>query len=92
MPESGLEQRVARLEGRVEGFDDRFTSIERRLDALDGKVDRFREELGGRIETLRGDLGGRLEGLDRKVSRQFIWTVGVQVAVLLAVVAALAGR
>jgi len=81
MPQSALEERVARLEGRVEGFEDRFASLERRLDALDGKVDRFRDELSGRIEAL-----------DQKISRHFTWTVGIQVAVLLAVVAALAGR
>ena len=70
------------------GFDDRFEGLklrmdrlERRMDALDAKPDRFREELGGRIDAL-----------DQKISRHFTWIVGVQVAVLLAVVPALAGR
>jgi predicted RNase H-like nuclease (RuvC/YqgF family) len=85
MPESGLDERVARLEGRVESFDQRFDAIdrrfdglERRIDALDAKVDRFREELAGSIRAL-----------DQRVSRYFTWTTGIQVAVLLAVVAAL---
>ena len=39
MPESGIEQRVARLEGRVEGFDGRFTNLEARIDALDGSCE-----------------------------------------------------
>jgi hypothetical protein len=34
----------------------------------------------------------RLVALDQKISRNFIWTTGIQVAVLLAVVTALAGR
>jgi hypothetical protein len=34
-------------------------------------------------------LSGRIEALDQKVSRQFLWLVGIQVAVLLAVVGAL---
>ena len=103
MPEAGLDERVARLEGRVEGFDDRFDGLERRLDgleqrigALDAKVDRFREELrgdlGGRMATLEAGVARRFESLDHKVSRHFIWTIGVQVTVLLAVVMALTGR
>ena len=33
-----------------------------------------------------------MDALDQKVSKQFIWLVGIQVAVLLAVVGALIGR
>lgn len=87
------------MEGRVQGFAERFDGLERRMDrveaqidALDAKVDRFRDELASRIEALGGSLGGRITALDQKISRHFTWTVGIQVAVLLAVVAALAGR
>ncbi|MBI4499942.1 MAG: hypothetical protein HY700_02155, partial [Gemmatimonadetes bacterium] len=45
------------------------------------KVDRFREHVDGRFAAL-----------DQKISTHFRWTVGIQVAVLLAVVAALASR
>jgi hypothetical protein len=76
---------VARLEGCVEGFEDRFASLERRLDGLDHK-------LSSRIEVLDHRLSTRIEALDQKISRHFTWTVGIQVAVLLAVVAVLAGR
>lgn len=99
MLQAGLEQRVARLEGRVQGFHGRFEGLERRLDrierrfdALDAKVDRLGAEMGARIEAFRTQLSDRVEALDQKVSRHFTWTVGIQVAVLLAVVAALAGR
>jgi tetrahydromethanopterin S-methyltransferase subunit G len=81
VPETGLEERVARLEGRVEGFEDRFASLERRMDGLDRKLDELDHKLSSRIEVL-----------DQTVSRQFTWTVGIQVAILLAVVTALAGR
>ncbi len=48
---------------------------------LDQKVDRFREELCGRIDAL-----------DQKFSRYFLWTIGIQITVLLAVIGALLGR
>jgi hypothetical protein len=66
---------------------------------LDQKVDRFREELLGadaatnaRIDALDQRLSGRIEALDHKVSRQFVWLVGIQVMVLLAVIGALLGK
>jgi len=37
-------------------------------------------------------LAGRMDVLDQKMTRHFTWTMGVQVAVLLAVVAALTSR
>jgi len=83
MLESGLEERVARLEGRVSGFDDRFSAIERRFDSIDRRFD----FLEARIDRFRAELNGRIDALDQKMSRQFTWIVGIQVAVLLAVVA-----
>jgi hypothetical protein len=87
-----IEERVAYLEGKVEehsrGYtdireglqhlDQRFVVMEQRFTFLDQKVDRFREELAGRIEAL-----------DQRVAKQFIWLMGIQVAVLLAVIGAL---
>ncbi len=52
-----------------------------RIDALDQKVDRFREELSHRIDAL-----------DQKFSRYFLWTIGIQITILLAVIGALLGR
>ena len=66
--------------------------LERRLDALDRKVDAVDHKLSSRIEVLDYRLSSRIDALDAKISRHFTWTVGIQVAVLLAVVAALAGR
>jgi len=98
-----LEERVAYLEGKVEEQSqlggqlrelilhldqkvDRFReALSNRIDALDQKVDRFREELA----AANNATNSRIDALDQKVSRQFIWLVGIQVAVLLAVVGAL---
>lgn len=56
---------------------------------LDQKVDRFREELSGRIDALDQRLTGRIDALDEKFSRYFLWTIGIQITILLAVIGAL---
>ncbi len=83
-----LEERVAYLEGKTEehsrGFGelrDLVIHLNSRVDALDQKVDRFREELASRIDAL-----------DAKFSRYFLWTIGIQITVLLAVIGALLAK
>lgn len=65
----------------MQGFNERFDGLERRIDRLERRLDESTALLSSRIDAL-----------DQKISRHFTWTVGMQVAVLLAVVAALAGR
>ncbi|MDA2910887.1 hypothetical protein MYX04_08155 [Nitrospiraceae bacterium AH_259_D15_M11_P09] len=60
-----------------------------RIDALDQKVDRFREELSHRIDSLDQRLTGRIDALDEKFSRYFLWMIGIQITILLAVIGAL---
>lgn len=60
---------MARLEGRVDGFEGHFATIYRRFETVERRID----------------------ALDQKVSRHFVWLVGIQVSVLLAVVMALVG-
>ena len=120
MPGS-LEERVADLEGcvsdHVQAQNEQRKMIQQlsqRVDHLDQKVDRFREELAARITNLEESVNERINGLeqsvnerfsavedriqavsdridalDEKVSRQFVWLVGIQVTVLVAVVGAL---
>jgi uncharacterized coiled-coil protein SlyX len=98
-----LEERVAYLEGKVEEHARGFGELREMVSHLDQKVDRFREELAGRIEALDQRLSGRIEALDQrlsgriealdhKLSTQFTWLVGIQVAVLPAVVGALIAK
>ncbi len=91
-----VEERLGYLEGRVEehgrgmaGLGDAVIQFTHRMDGLDLKIDRFREELAGRIDAAEQKLAGRIDGLDQKLSRHFLWLVGMQVTVLLAVVGAL---
>ncbi|RMH04684.1 MAG: hypothetical protein D6704_10625 [Nitrospirae bacterium] len=72
------------------------------MDALDQKVDRFREELASRIDRVEARIDrvearidrveARIDALDAKFSRYFLWTIGIQITVLLAVIGALLGR
>lgn len=127
MPQS-LEERVAYLEGRASDqaqaqndFRELLLQLNRRVDHLDQKIDRFRDELADRIGALEQSfnerfnaleqrfsvreqsvdarfqsidarfqsVNDRIDALDAKVSRQFVWLVGIQITVLVAVVSAL---
>jgi len=98
-----IEERVAYIEGKVEGYSRGFGELREMIIHLDQKVDRFREELSSRIENLDAQLSsridnlearlsGRLDRLDEKFSRFFLWTIGIQITVLLAVIGALLSK
>ena len=87
-----LEERVAYLEGKVEEHSRGYGELREMMIHLDQKVDRFREELSGRIDALDQRLTGRIDALDRKFSRYFLWTIGIQITILLAAIGALLGR
>jgi len=96
---TSIEERVAYLEGKVEEHSRGFGELREMVIHLDQKVDRFREELSQqihvtnqRIDALDQRLTGRLDVLDEKFSRYFLWTIGIQITVLLAVIVALAGK
>jgi hypothetical protein len=66
------------VDARSASIDARFQSIERRFNAIDRRFD---------------GINRRLDGLDANVSRLFTWLiVGLQVATLTAIVAALLAR
>ncbi len=74
-----LEERVAKLEGRMdehsrffETISIKLTNMDRRFDDLDKKIDRFREELDRKISGFR-------EELDKKIGINFRWIVGIQI-------------
>ena len=89
---STLEERVAYLEGKVEEHSHGFAELREMIIHLDQKVDRFREELCSRIDSLDARLNGRMDSLDAKFSHYFLWTIGIQITVLLAVIGALLAR
>ncbi len=87
-----IEERVAYLEGKVDEHSRGFAELREMIIHLDQKVDRFREELASHIDSLDARLNGRMDSLDAKFSRYFLWTIGIQITVLLAVIGALLGK
>lgn len=73
-----------RMDARFEGVDRRFEGIDRRFEAVDRRFD----AIDRRFDT----VDRRIDGLDDKVSRQFVWLVGLQVTTLIAIVGALLTR
>jgi chromosome segregation ATPase len=80
-----LKDMIINLEGRINALDQK---IDRRLDALDVKVERFREELSRRIDS----LDHRIDSLDQKFSRYFLWIIGIQMSIFLAIIASFLRR
>jgi hypothetical protein len=68
-----------------------MSSVEERIAYLEGRLEDHAGTVGA-VQQEMPNLSAKITGLDQKVDRQFIWTVGIQVAVLLAVVGALASR
>jgi chromosome segregation ATPase len=84
-----LTRRIDALDQKVDRF---RLELSARIDALDQKIDRLRAELFATREELSAridHLSRRIDVLDHKQSQQFIWLVGIQIAVLLAVIGAL---
>ena len=72
-----------RFEARFEAIDRRFEAIERRFEA----VDRRFEDVDRRF----GSIEAQIAALDRKMSRQFLWLMGVLTTVLVSVIGTLLG-
>ena len=79
-----IEERVAFLEGRF--ADDVAATADLRT-----SVNESRHDTNSRFTELRHDMNARFAALDEKLDRQFSRLLGMQVAVLLAVVSALVG-
>ena len=76
-----LEERVAYLEGQVSEQSHAQMEIRDAVRSLEHRVDVRFEAVDRRIDSL-----------DEKVSRQFVWMVGIQVTTLIAIVGALLAR
>jgi uncharacterized protein (DUF3084 family) len=97
-----LEQRMDRrfelIEQRFTGLDSRFVSIDQRFEAIDRRfaaIDQRFAAIDQRFAVVDQRLSAldmRIDGLDAKMSRQFMWLVGIQVTTLVAIVAALVAR
>jgi hypothetical protein len=85
----GVRGTIVSLEHRM---DRRFENLEHRLTAFEQKVDQRFAAIDQRFVLLDQKLDHRTDALDAKMSRQFLWLVGVQVTTLVAIVAAILAR
>ena len=76
-----VEERVAHLEGHVNELSQRLSSVE-------GAVRHLEQRMDARFEA----VDRRFDTLDGRMSRQFMWLVGIQITTLVAVVVALISR
>ena len=86
------------LRGSLAGLQDqmnhRFEQVDRRFEQIDRRfeqVDRRFELVDQRFLEMHGYMNQRFDAIDQKIDRHFTWLVGIQVAVLVAVVGALIG-
>jgi uncharacterized coiled-coil protein SlyX len=93
-----VQERVARLEGRVEGHERMLTDVVATVRHLEAKMEqrfigvdlRF-TVLESRLTTIEGRITGldqKVGNLDRKLETGYLWIVGIQFATLIAIVAA----
>jgi hypothetical protein len=97
-----LNLRFAQVNGR---FSELRDDMNLRLGELNARLDAMQNDIGRRFDMMTtdaihrfaeadhrfGDVDRRFAELDQKLDRHFIWLVGTQVAVLLAVVGAMVG-
>ena len=90
-----VEKRIAYLEGRLEDHAGTVGSVRQdvanlrqMIQHLDQKV----QHLDQKIQYLDQKVDRLFFNLDSKVSRQFVWLVGMQVGVLVAIVGAMFRR
>ncbi len=80
-----LEERVAYLEGKVEEHSYAWQDLRERIIHLEQTIDRRFEAIDRRFEA----IDRRFESMEQRFSKYFLWTIGIQVSVLLAVIASL---
>ena len=98
-----IEGRVEEHSRNVDGIRDALVSLERRTDArfdsLERRTDARFDDLGRRVDARLDGLQRRLnvmdtkidltrDALDQKMSRHFLWLVGIQVTMLVAILGA----
>ncbi len=91
-----LEERVAFLEGQVSEQSHALLELRdavRHLEArLEARLSAFEQRIEMRMESRYDGLNRRMDTLEDKLSRQFVWMVGVQVTTFVAIVGALLAR
>ena len=92
-----LEERVAYIEGQMAEQSHVFVALKESLARLDQRMEGRFNALDQRMDGValkesvaRLDL--RMDALEEKISRQFLWMVGIQITILMAVLGAVLSR
>jgi hypothetical protein len=86
------DERIAYLEGRFQEYSLHVTGVRADVAAVRSDVQELRTGVSADVAAVRNDLQDlrrHFETLDIQMSRQFTWLVGIQIAVLIAVIGAL---
>lgn len=81
-----LKHLIINLDQKVDRFREELSS---RIDALDQKVGRRIDALDQKVDIFKEELSSRIDALDQKFSRYFLWLIGIQITILLAIIASL---
>jgi hypothetical protein len=73
---------MSRVEERVSHVEGQMNELSQRLSGVEGAIRHLEQRMDARFET----LDRRIDAIDAKISRQFVWLVGIMVTVLIAVV------
>jgi chaperonin cofactor prefoldin len=84
-----MDRRFEQMDRRFEQMDRRFEQVDQRFAALQDQMNRRFEQVDQRFTVLQDHMNQRFDAVDQKIDRHFTWLVGIQVAVLVAVVGAL---
>jgi hypothetical protein len=95
---SSIEERLASLEARVDAMTELRTLIadmrsdmNRQFGEIRGDITALRGDMYRQVTELRGDMNRRIDTLHARHDRHFTWLVGLQMALMVAVVGALIG-
>ena len=72
-------------------FTDVRADMTRQFDLMRSDMDRRFDVVNGQLGELRSDTNRLIQALDVKVDRHFTWVVGIQAALMLAVIGAMVG-
>lgn len=74
-----LEERVAKLEGRMDEHSRFFESISIKLTNMERRFDDLHRKIDTKVDGLRDEVGRRIDDLDKKIWISFRWIVGIQI-------------
>lgn len=87
-----MEERMSYLEATVQKQGEAHARFETRVDGAFARLDNRITSLETRMDARFTQLDGRIDRIDDKLSRLFVWVVGMQMTTLIAVVGALLAR